>query len=91
MQNGRNDNRALVNDVHTPTKDWFLQNVRLKDALDAADYDVNYAWGINTYGQKQGGTIFPSMMRWLWRDQPVSTDTRNLTERSYHPPHPTAP
>ena len=86
MQDGRNDNRALVDGVHTPTKDWFLQNVRLKDALEAADYDVNYVWGINTHGQKQGGAIFPSMMRWLWRDQPVSTDPRDTEERAYRAP-----
>lgn len=86
MQDGRNDNRAFVDGVHTPTKDWFLQNVRLKDALEVAGYDLNYAWGINTHGQKQGGAIFPSMMRWLWRDQPVSTDPRDLEERSYRHP-----
>jgi len=91
MQDGRNDNRALVADVHTPTKDWFLQNVRLKDTLETAGYDLNYAWDINTHGQKQGGAIFPSMMRWLWRDQPVSTDPRNLAERSYRHPNQTAP
>ena len=35
---------------------------------------MNYSWGIGRHGQKQGGAILPEMMRWLWRDHPVSTD-----------------
>ncbi|MEO6569159.1 MAG: alpha/beta hydrolase-fold protein [Opitutaceae bacterium] len=77
MQDGRNDSRTA-----DPTRDWFYQNVRLMKALTAKGYDVNYAWGINNHGQKQGGAIFPEMMRWLWRDQPVSTDPNDMVERS---------
>jgi enterochelin esterase-like enzyme len=83
MQDGRNDNRAIRDGVYEPKRDWFYQNVRLKDALEAKGYEVNYAWGIGNHGQKQGGAIFPSMMRWLWRDQPVSTDPFDTTERSF--------
>jgi enterochelin esterase family protein len=79
MQDGRNDNRAPTD----PRYDWFLQNVRLMKALQAKGYDLNYAWGIGNHGQKQGGAILPSMMRWIWRDQPVSTDPNDVTERSY--------
>jgi enterochelin esterase-like enzyme len=79
MQDGRNDNRR----PNDPTHDWFLQNVRLKDALEKKGYEVNYAWGIGNHGQKQGGTIFPGMMRWLWRDQPVSTDPNDRVERAF--------
>jgi hypothetical protein len=28
--------------------------------------------------------VFPEMMRWLWRDQPVSTDVRDMVERSFN-------
>jgi len=31
---------------------------------------------MNKHGQKMGAAILPDMMRWLWRDQPVSTDPR---------------
>jgi enterochelin esterase family protein len=79
LQDGRNDNRNPSN----PNKDWFYQNVRLEQALAVKGYDVNYAWGIGNHGQKQGGAIFPSMMRWLWRDQPVSTDPNDRVERSF--------
>ena len=79
MQDGRNDLRA-------PTDlkwDWFYQNVRLMKALQAKGYDLNYAWGINNHGQKMGGMILPDMMRWIWRDQPVSTDPNDAVERSF--------
>ena len=53
-------------------------------ALTDKGYDVNYTWGIGRHGQKQGGAIFPEMMRWLWRDQPVSTDVNDTVERSFN-------
>jgi enterochelin esterase family protein len=37
---------------------------------------------MNRHGQAMGGAILPEMMRWLWRDHPVSTDPRDTTERS---------
>jgi len=39
-------------------------------ALTAKGYHVNYAWGMNTHGQRMGGPMLPDMMRWLWRDHP---------------------
>lgn len=82
MQDGRNDNRRPGN----PNGDWFLQNVRLMEALTKKGYEVNYAWGMNNHGQKMGGAILPEMMRWLWRDQPVSTDPNDTVERSFRAP-----
>ena len=76
MQDGRNDNRNA-----DPKRDWFFQSVRLEQALEKKGYEVNYAWGMNNHGQKMGGEVFPEMMRWLWRDQPVSTDPNDQTER----------
>ena len=32
----------------TRLRDWFLQNVRLMEALTEKGYDVNYSWGIGT-------------------------------------------
>lgn len=81
---GRNDNRALRTDgSYDPNRDWFLQNVRMKEALSEKGYDLNYAWGIQRHGQKMLRTVFPDMMRWLWRDHPVSTDPRDTVERSF--------
>jgi len=87
LQDGRNDNRGVrANGDYDETRDWFFQNVRLMKALTEKGYDVNYAWGLNKHGQKMGGAIFPSMMRWLWRDQPVSTDPKDSAERAFRDP-----
>jgi enterochelin esterase-like enzyme len=87
LQDGRNDNRALNADgKYDETRDWFYQNVRLMQALTDKGYEVNYAWGMNKHGQKMGGAIMPEMMRWLWRDQPVSVDPKDMVERSFNEP-----
>ena len=87
LQDGRNDNRALGADgKYDARRDWFLQNVTLMHALADKGYDLNYTWGIGRHGQKQGGAIFPDMLRWLWRDQPVSTDPNDAVERAFNEP-----
>ncbi len=89
LQDGRNDNRGLRPDgTYDETRDWFYQNVRLMKALTDKGYEVNYAWGMNRHGQKMGGEILPEMMRWLWRDGPVSTDPHDLVERGFREPTP---
>jgi enterochelin esterase-like enzyme len=86
LQDGRNDNRGIRDGKYDETRDWFFQNVRLMKALTDKGYDVNYTWGIGRHGQKQGGAIFPDMMRWLWRDHPVSVDVNDTVERSFNKP-----
>jgi enterochelin esterase-like enzyme len=84
---GRNDNRGIGRGgQYDQDRDWFYQNVRLMKALTTKGYDVNYAWGMNLHGQKFGGAILPEMMRWLWRDGPVSTDPNDTLERSFRGP-----
>ncbi len=84
LQDGRNDNRGLRPDgAYDQRRDWFYQNVRLQKALAQKGYEVNYSWGINKHGSKMGGAILPDMMRWLWRDGPVSTDVHDTVERGY--------
>jgi enterochelin esterase family protein len=81
---GRNDNRGIGKDgVYNQRRDWFYQNVRLMKALTAKGYDLNYTWGMNLHGQKFGGAVMPDMMRWLWRDGPVSTDPNDKVERGF--------
>ena len=86
LQDGRNDNRGQGRGGYDQRRDWFFQNVRLMKALTAKGYDVNYAWGMNTHGQRMGGPMVPEMMRWLWRDQPVSTDPNDAVERGFNAP-----
>ncbi len=84
MQDGRNDNRGLKPDgTYDQRLDWFYQNVRLLHALTDKGYEVNYAWGMNKHSTKMGGAIMPDMLRWLWRDEPVSTDPKDRTERAF--------
>lgn len=81
---GRNDHRGYDQyGVYNEKRDWFLQNVRLMRALSQKGYDLNYTWGMNLHGQKFGGAILPDMMRWLWRDGPVSTNPNDLLERQF--------
>jgi enterochelin esterase family protein len=85
LQDGRNDNRGVGRSGnYDQTRDWFFQNVRLMEALRDKGYDLNYQWGIGRHSQKHGGAIFPDMMRWLWRDHPVSTDVKDTVERSFN-------
>lgn len=87
LQDGRNDNRGQrPGGQYNQDRDWFYQNVRMMKALTAKGYDVNYSFGIGKHGQKQGGAMIPEMMRWLWRDQPVSTDVNDMVERSFREP-----
>jgi enterochelin esterase-like enzyme len=88
MQDGRNDNRGVGRGggPYDPLRDWFLQNVRLKDALAEKGYDLSFQWGIGRHSQKHGGSVLPDMMRWLWRDHPVSTDPKDMVERSFDVP-----
>ena len=83
---GRNDNRGIRAGVYDEKMDWFHQNVRLMKALTQKGYEVNYSWGMNNHGQKFGGAIMPEMMRWLWRDGPVSTDPNDAVERGFRQP-----
>jgi enterochelin esterase-like enzyme len=87
LQDGRNDHRGEGRGgTYNPRLDWFLQNVRMMQALTEKGYDVNYAWGMNLHGQKMSGAILPDMMRWLWRDHAVITDPNDKTERSFNGP-----
>jgi enterochelin esterase family protein len=87
MQDGRNDNRGVGRGgTYDQTRDWFFQNVRLAKALAEKGYDLNYSWGIGRHSQKHGGAILPDMLRWLWRDHPVSVDEKDMVERSFNKP-----
>ncbi len=87
FQDGRNDNRGeRRGGNYDETWDWFKQNVRLVEAMTEKGYDINYSWSIGVHGLKSGGVILPEMMRWLWRDHPVSVDVKDQVERSFNEP-----
>jgi enterochelin esterase family protein len=84
LQDGRNDNRGQRRDgTYDEKRDWFLNNVKLLQALSERGYEVNYVWGIGRHSTKQGAAVLPEMMRWLWRDQAVSVDVNDKVERAF--------
>lgn len=87
LLDGRNDNRGLRADgAYDETRDWFYQNVRMQQALEAKGYDLNYMWGIQTHGHGMLKLVFPDIMRWLWRDHAFSVDVHDNVERSFNTP-----
>lgn len=102
LQDGLNDNRGVrgtgADATYAPDRDWHAQNRLMVAALTEKGYDVNFTWGLGTHSSKQGGAIFPEMLRWLWRDYPRppddARDARNrgfLVPPGYVPPAPAAP
>lgn len=86
LQDGLNDNRAVRGEgataTYNPERDWHAQNRKMVAALTEKGYDVNFTWGIGTHSSKQGGAIFPEMLRWLWRDYPRPDDARDTSNRT---------
>src|SRR6267378_2917819 len=59
-----------------------MANQMMERALVFSGYEVNHAWGDGPHSGKHGSSIFPDVMRWLWKDwpQPVKNSTnRNAT------------
>ncbi|HEX2854737.1 MAG TPA: alpha/beta hydrolase-fold protein [Opitutaceae bacterium] len=92
LQDGRNDNRGIRgNDptaAYNPERDWYAQNRLMVSALTEKGYDINYSFGIGSHSGKHGGAIFPSMMRWLWRDYSQSEDPSDQGNRGFFVPAP---
>lgn len=90
LQDGVNDNRGIRGEgaaaTYNPERDWHAQNIKMVAALTEKGYDVNFTWGIGTHSSKQGGAIFPEMLRWLWRDYPRPDDARDTSNRTLYVP-----
>ena len=72
LQDGINDNR----DPENPNRDWYLQNLRMIEAMREKGYDMNVLIGAGRHSDNHGGAILPDIMRWLWRDyasEPINT------------------
>jgi enterochelin esterase-like enzyme len=50
--------------------DWPLSSQDMAAALKYAGYDYRFEFGDGGHNGKQGGSLFPESMRWLWRDWP---------------------
>lgn len=50
--------------------DWWMSNQAVERALTFSGYEVNHAWGIDGHNGRQGESILPDVLRWLWKDWP---------------------
>ena len=66
LQDGLYDNRK----PDDPDRDWYLQNQKMKAALEEKGYDVKYVLGEGNHSDNHGGAILPDILRWLFRDYP---------------------
>ena len=57
-------------DLNIYAGDWWKANESMERALTFSGYEVNHAWGNEGHNGNQGTAIFPSVMRWLWKDWP---------------------
>jgi gluconolactonase len=59
-----------TNDLNIYAGDWWMANQTMERALIFSGYDVKHVWGEGPHSGKQGTSIFPEAMRWLWKDWP---------------------
>ena len=59
-----------ANDLNIYGGDWWKANEMMERALTFAGYAVNHVWGEGGHNGKHGTSIFPSAMRWLWKNYP---------------------
>jgi gluconolactonase len=60
------------NDLNIYAGDWWMANQTMERALIFSGYSVEHIWGEGQHNGKMGNSIFPSAMRWLWKDWPLS-------------------
>ena len=61
------------NDLNIYAGDWWMANQTMERALIFSGYDVHHVWGEGQHNGKQGSSVFPEAMRWLWKDWPRTT------------------
>jgi gluconolactonase len=64
-----------ANDLNIYAGDWFKANETMERALTFSGYEVRHIFGEGQHNGKQGTSIFPDVMRWLWKDWPKPVGT----------------
>jgi len=64
--------------------DWWMANQTMERALVFAGYTVRHAWGEGGHSGAQGGSIFPEVMRWLWKGWPQPVEAGNSNNQTLH-------
>lgn len=73
LQDGSNDNNSYAGD-------WWKANEAMERSLTFAGYEVQHIWGQGKHSGDQGTSIFPTAMRFLWKNWPEqvkSAPTKN--------------
>ncbi|WP_018617485.1 SMP-30/gluconolactonase/LRE family protein [Segetibacter koreensis] len=65
------------NDLNIYGGDWWKANETMERALSFSGYEVQHVWGEGQHNGKHGTAIFPSAMRWLWKDWPKPVNAGN--------------
>ena len=50
---------------------WYTQNRSMEESLSFAGYDVNHSWGTLGHEGSHAESLFPDVVKWLWRDYPA--------------------
>jgi enterochelin esterase family protein len=56
-------------DLDNQFGNWPLANQQMAAALKFKNYDYQFVFGDGGHNGKQGGSILPDSLRWLWRDE----------------------
>jgi gluconolactonase len=59
-----------TNDLNIYGGDWWKANEMMDRALEFAGYAVKHVWGEGGHNGKHGMAVFPTAMRWLWKNHP---------------------
>ena len=49
---------------------WYTQNRSMEESLRFAGYDVDHNWGTLGHEGSHAQSLFPDVVKWLWRDYP---------------------
>lgn len=63
LQDGSNDNNIYAGD-------WWKANETMERALSFSGYEVQHVWGEGAHNGRHATSVFPTAMRWLWKDYP---------------------
>ncbi|MDR3401524.1 MAG: SMP-30/gluconolactonase/LRE family protein [Chthoniobacter sp.] len=59
------------NDNNIYGGDWWMANQELERSLTFAGYEHEHVWGEGGHSGKQGTSLFPDVMRFLWKGWPT--------------------
>lgn len=65
------------NDLNIYAGDWWKANESMERALRFSGYELNHVWGEDGHNGRHGTSIFPDVMRWLWKGWPEPVKAGN--------------